>query len=266
MSEFPFRIVGFDLDGTLVDSNRDLAPAINHALSTVDRAAIPPEATRKLIGGGARRMLERATELTGGTLPDDAFEAAFGELLVHYEAHIADNTVPYAGCLDALDALLDRGCKLAVITNKIEVYSRKLLDALGMTDRFAAILGGDTLGPGRAKPAPDMIDTAILLCGGKRTVELQAEREALAPRDFGEGMTIHPPQHADHELAGFGECHACPPRGQILEHDRTSAVGHDQPRRHAQRQPRRAAPAEAALHPYVPPHGLADTCSWLTSR
>ena len=192
MSEFPFRIVGFDLDGTLVDSNRDLAPAINHALSTVGRAAIPPEATRKLIGGGARRMLERATELTGGTLPDDAFEAAFGELLVHYEAHIADNTVPYAGCLDALDALLDRGCKLAVITNKIEVYSRKLLDALGMTDRFAAILGGDTLGPGRAKPAPDMIDTAILLCGAKdsgarfamvgdSTYDVRAARNANVP-------------------------------------------------------------------------------------
>ena len=188
MSEFPFRIVGFDLDGTLVDSNRDLAPAITHALSTVGRAAIPPEATRKLIGGGARRMLERATELTGGTLPDDAFEAAFGELLVHYEAHIADNTVPYAGCLDALDALLDRGCKLAVITNKIEVYSRKLLDALGMTDRFAAILGGDTLGPGRAKPAPDMIDTAILLCGGgafamvgDSTYDVRAARNANVP-------------------------------------------------------------------------------------
>ena len=133
-------------------------------------------------------MLERATELTGGTLPDDAFEAAFGELLVHYEAHIADNTVPYAGCLDALDALLDRGCKLAVITNKIEVYSRKLLDALGMTDRFAAILGGDTLGPGRAKPAPDMIDTAILLCGGgafamvgDSTYDVRAARNANVP-------------------------------------------------------------------------------------
>ena len=43
--------------------------------------------------------------------------------------------------------------------NKIEVYSRKLLAALGLTERFALILGGDTLGPGRAKPAPDMIGT-----------------------------------------------------------------------------------------------------------
>jgi len=166
MTDFSFQIVGFDLDGTLVDSNRDLAPAINHALAVAGRPAVSPNETRKLIGGGARRMLERAMEVTGGPLPDDEFEAAYGELQLHYAAHIANNTVPYPGCLDALDALAERGCKLAVITNKIEVNSRLLLDALGMSDRFALILGGDTLGPGRAKPAPDMIDTAILMLGG----------------------------------------------------------------------------------------------------
>jgi phosphoglycolate phosphatase len=166
MAQFPFDIVGFDLDGTLVDSNRDLAPAINHALAVAGRPGVSPDETRKLIGGGARRMLERAMEVTGGALPEAEFEAAYGELQLHYAAHLADHTVPYPGCLEALDALLERGCRLAVITNKIEVNSRRLLDALGMTDRFAAILGGDTLGPGRAKPAPDMIDTAILLCGG----------------------------------------------------------------------------------------------------
>jgi phosphoglycolate phosphatase len=188
MSAFPFQIVGFDLDGTLVDSNRDLAPAINHALGVAGRPGVSPDETRKLIGGGARRMLERAMEVTGGPLPDAELEAAFGELLVHYEAHIADHTVPYPGCLDALDALLERGCKLAVITNKIEVYSRKLLDALDMTSRFAVILGGDTLGPGRAKPAPDMIDTAILMCGGgafamvgDSTYDVRAARNARVP-------------------------------------------------------------------------------------
>lgn len=188
MTDFLFSIVGFDLDGTLVDSNRDLAPALNHALATIGRPAIPADATRKLIGGGARRMLERGLELTGGMLPEAEFEAAYGELLVHYEAHIADHTVPYPGCLDALDALAARGCKLAVITNKIEVYSRKLLDALGMTERFHVILGGDTLGPGRAKPAPDMIDTAILMCGGgtfamvgDSSFDVRAARNAQVP-------------------------------------------------------------------------------------
>ena len=165
---FPFQIVGFDLDGTLVDSNRDLAPAINHVLGVVGRPGVSPDETRKLIGGGARLMLGRAMEVTGGPLPEDEFETAYGALLQHYEEHIADHTVPYPGCLDALDSLIERGCKLAVITNKIEAYSRRLLDALDMTSRFEVILGGDTLGPGRAKPAPDMIDTAILMCGGAK--------------------------------------------------------------------------------------------------
>ncbi len=188
MSDFPFQIVGFDLDGTLVDSNRDLAPAVNHALQLAGRPAIPPDATRKLIGGGARRMLERALALTGGMPAGAEFELLYGALLKHYEAHIADHTVPFPGCVDALDALLDHGCRLAVLTNKIEVYSRKLLDALDLADRFELILGGDTLGPGRAKPAPDMIDTAMLMLGGGRfamigdsSYDVRAARNAEVP-------------------------------------------------------------------------------------
>ena len=188
MAQFPFDIVGFDLDGTLVDSNRDLAPALNHTLGVFGRPPVAPETVREFVGGGTRLMLTRALEHTGGALPEAEFEAALGELLAHYEAHIADHTVPYPGCLAALDALAERGCKLAVITNKLEVFSRLLLDALGMTGRFELILGGDTLGPGRAKPAPDMIDTAILTLGGGKfamvgdsSYDVRAAKNASVP-------------------------------------------------------------------------------------
>ncbi|AKH42158.1 phosphoglycolate phosphatase [Altererythrobacter atlanticus] len=166
MTQFPFSIVGFDLDGTLVDSNRDLAPAINHALSKAGRDVVPDEQVRHLIGGGALRMLERAVEQSGVPASDTELHAMHDDLMDHYEAHIADNTVPYDGCLAALDQLAEHGCKLAVVTNKVERNAIKLLDALGMSDRFTCILGGDTLGPGRAKPAPDMIQAAIRQCGG----------------------------------------------------------------------------------------------------
>ena len=188
MAQFPYDIVGFDLDGTLVDSNRDIAPALNHALATIGRAPVAPETVREFVGGGTRLMLTRALEHTGGALPEAEFDATLGELLTYYEAHIADHTLPYPGCLEALDALAARGCKLAVITNKLEVFSRLLLDALDMTKRFELILGGDTLGPGRAKPAPDMIDTAILTLGGgtfamvgDSSFDVRAARNAKVP-------------------------------------------------------------------------------------
>ena len=192
MADFPFAIVGFDLDGTLVDSNLDLGPAINHALAIGGRGGVPPESVRQLIGGGSRLMFERALQITGGPLPEAEFDALYGELLTYYEAHIADRTLPYEGCLEALNELAGLGCTLAVVTNKLEVFARKLLAELGMIDRFACILGGDTLGPGRAKPAPDMIDTAVLMCtkdsGGGRfamvgdsSFDVNAARAAKVP-------------------------------------------------------------------------------------
>ena len=167
MPDFPFAIVGFDLDGTLVDSNRDLAPAVNHALELAGRPTVSADEVRRFIGGGAAMMLRRALERTGGPLPEAEFERVHAALMAHYEAHIADHTVPYEGCLAALDALIARGCRLAVITNKIESLTCKLLGALEMTARFATIVGGDTLGPDRSKPKPDMIEEAVRRLGGR---------------------------------------------------------------------------------------------------
>ena len=166
MNGFPFDIVGFDLDGTLVDTNPDLAPAINVALEAAGRPTISADSTRKLIGGGSRKMLQRGLDLTGGPVPDRQFEELYARLLTFYEANIAVHSRPYPGALDALDELSGKGVRLAVVPNKPEYLAAKLLDALDMRARFASLLGGDTLGPGRGKPAPDMIIETIARCGG----------------------------------------------------------------------------------------------------
>ncbi|WP_121114671.1 HAD-IA family hydrolase [Croceibacterium ferulae] len=189
MDSFPFTAIGFDLDGTLVDSARDLGPALQHTLTALGRRAVPDGEVVNLIGGGARAMLERALLLTGDPLPADEFEAALAGLMDHYTAHMADHTVPYDGCLQALDDLAARGVLLAVVTNKAEHLARLLLEALDLTGRFAAIIGGDTLGPGRSKPRPDMIVEAIRLCGasgrfamvGDSTYDTGAARAAGVP-------------------------------------------------------------------------------------
>ena len=92
----------------------------------------------------------------------------YPELLAHYEAHIADGSRPYPGLAEALDALAGRGARLAIVTNKLEHLAVKLVDALGFAPRFATIIGGDTMGPGNAKPSALPIREMIRRCGGGR--------------------------------------------------------------------------------------------------
>jgi phosphoglycolate phosphatase len=167
MSEFPFDIVGFDLDGTLLDTEADLGAALNHALAQADRPPVSPGEVRDLIGGGGKKMLARALTMTGG-LPEEEFAALYAELLRFYEANIAVHTRPFPGGEAMLDGLARRGAKLAVVTNKLEALAVRVLDELGLSPRFYTIIGGDTLGPGRAKPARDQLDEMIARAGGGR--------------------------------------------------------------------------------------------------
>lgn len=167
MSEFPFSIVGFDLDGTLLDTLHDLGNAVNHALALAQRPPVPIAEVATLVGGGAKKMLERAFSLTGG-IAEAEFTPLYRELLAYYEANIAVHTRLFPGGEAMLDGLAERGVKLAVVTNKFEALAVKVLDELGLSARFGAIIGGDTLGPGRAKPAPDMIHVMIERLGGGR--------------------------------------------------------------------------------------------------
>lgn len=161
MSDFPFATVGFDLDGTLLDTSADISHALNHALARIDRAPIPLPEARSLIGGGTRKLLDRALELTGGPLPEDDVAALNRQLVDFYGNNIAVHSRLFPGGEGMLDALAERGVALAVVTNKLEHLARKLLDELGLSDRFYTIIGGDTLGPGRAKPAPDLLHEMI---------------------------------------------------------------------------------------------------------
>ncbi len=188
MSKFPFDIVLFDLDGTLVDSARDLCPAVNHALGEIGRGPVSESTSRGLIGGGTDMMLTRALEATGGMVDEAEYRQLAGVLLDFYWDNIAVNTVPFPGCVEALTELQTAGCKLAVCTNKSEKPARELLAELNMTEFFPVIYGGDTLGRERAKPAPDMLHAAIADCGGGRaamvgdtTYDVRAGKAAELP-------------------------------------------------------------------------------------
>ncbi len=185
---FPFAIVGFDLDGTLLDTSIDIGHALNHTLRKVGRQMIPLTEMRRLIGGGTGQTLRAALIETGGALPQDETLALQDELFRYYEDNIATHTRLYPGGEAMLDDLAARGVTLAVATNKREDLARKVFTELGLIDRFAAIIGGNTLGPGKAKPAPDMLLAMVEQSGGGRaafvgdtTYDVGAARAAAMP-------------------------------------------------------------------------------------
>lgn len=214
MNGFPFAIVGFDLDGTLLDTLGDLAAALNHALALAGRAPLSHDEVRPLVGLGTTHLLEGALAATGG-VPRDDVPRLLDELLAYYQAHIAVHSRPFPGLIAALDALDSMNVRTAVVTNKLEGLARRLLGELGLADRMATIIGGDTLGPGKAKPSPAPVRAMIERCGGGRAAlvgdsifDVEAARGAGATSVLVSFGFLHRPaaEHgADHVIDHYDE-------------------------------------------------------------
>jgi phosphoglycolate phosphatase len=157
--------VVFDLDGTLIDTAPDLVETLNVVLGRVGLPPVPFATARKMIGGGARVMIERGLQADGRPIVLAEVDQLFRHFIDHYTAHIADHSRPFPGLEPALQRLTARGCPLAVCTNKLEALSVLLLDALDLSKHFAAVCGQDTLG--MQKPNPEMLRQTILRAGGQ---------------------------------------------------------------------------------------------------
>lgn len=155
----------FDLDGTLVDTAPDLIGATNHALATRGLDPIRGGALRPWISYGARRMIVEGLALRSARASDAEVDQLLEMFLDYYEANIARESRPFEGAVEVLDACLAHGARLAVCTNKREFLSRLLLDQLGLTPRFAALAGRDTLSV--CKPDPGHLLGAIQMAGGR---------------------------------------------------------------------------------------------------
>jgi phosphoglycolate phosphatase len=160
----PAPIVVFDLDGTLVDTAPDLVGTLNLVLTEEGLPAVELDQARPLIGAGIRPLIERALSTQNRNLPTEEVDAMFARFLRHYHDHIADRSRPYPGVEAALDRLAENGLRLAVCTNKYEALSLRLLNALGLTQRFAAICGQDTFP--MKKPDPETLRLTIARASG----------------------------------------------------------------------------------------------------
>jgi phosphoglycolate phosphatase len=137
----------FDLDGTLVDSKKDLTASVNYVRGQFELPCLTEEEIARFIGDGALMLIRRAL---AGKASEGNVQAGLQMFLSYYRAHMLDQTDLYPGVLETLDRLRD--CKLAVLTNKPVHVSCAMLDGLGIYRHFAAVYGGNSFD--HKKPDP----------------------------------------------------------------------------------------------------------------
>ncbi|VFU07063.1 Phosphoglycolate phosphatase (fragment) [Methylocella tundrae] len=160
----PRPLLVFDLDGTLADTAVDLVSTLNALLTREGLAAIPFQDARSMVGAGAKALLQRGLKANGVEVDEIKLDQLFSDYLLHYEEHIADDSVLYPGVTAALDRFEEAGWSFAVCTNKIEGPSVLLLTALGVAERFKAICGKDTFAV--SKPDGGALLHTIAKAGG----------------------------------------------------------------------------------------------------
>jgi len=174
------RLIAFDLDGTLIDSRRDLADSANQLIAELGGAPLPEAAVGRMVGDGARVLVERALAATklvdpGGALP---------RFLQIYDTRLLRHTRPYPG-VEAAIAAARRGARVTMLTNKPLHHTARIVEALGWAPLFDEVVGGDN--PRGRKPAPDAllammaatgVTTAQTLMVGDSKVDLDTARGA----------------------------------------------------------------------------------------
>ena len=179
------RLIAFDLDGTLIDSRRDLADSANQLLGELGAAPFPVDAIGRMVGEGARVLVQRALSAAG--LEDTP--GALPRFLEIYDTRLLNHTVLYEGVADAV-RLARRHARVAVLTNKPAAPSQRILEALGIRDLFDDVIGGDSEFGRKPEPAG--------------LLELMKRAEATADRTLMVGDSA-----IDHETAIQASVRCC---------------------------------------------------------
>lgn len=158
------KVAVFDLDGTLLDTTRDLALAVNHTLAVFGMPQLPQDQVIAYTGNGIARLMEQS--VPAGT-PRDVWERAFDEFKRYYGAHALDHTEPYPGIPECVAALRAEGLGVAVVSNKADFAVQEIIDAR-MPGCFDAALGECEARGIRRKPAPDMVLAVLDQLGAAR--------------------------------------------------------------------------------------------------
>lgn len=177
-------LIVFDLDGTLIDSRRDLADAANELIVERGGTPLPVDDIASMVGEGAALLVRRA--LRAARVERDDLDAALARFLAFYDERLLVHTRLYEGVREAL-TMLSANVPLAVLTNKPQRPAERILDGLGIAGHFGWVIGGDTV-HGR-KPEPAGLNHLIAAAGvtadvttmvGDSAIDLRTARAAGA--------------------------------------------------------------------------------------
>lgn len=174
-------LIVFDLDGTLVDSHRDIANAVNALVEELGGHRLPDAAIVGMVGEGAALLVRRALAAAG---IDPATAGALDRFLALYDVRLLEHTAPYDGTVEVL-ARLDGHAPMSVLTNKPQRPTELILEGLGLRRHFRDVVGGDTLFGRKPDPAGLLhlaaaagVTPERTLMVGDSPVDLQAARNA----------------------------------------------------------------------------------------
>ena len=177
------RTVLFDLDGTLADTAPDLAFALNCLLREQERTPLPYEVIRPVVSHGAMALVKLGFAIDPA---EPAFSTLRERLLSLYQQHLAQETRLFQGMAELLDEIEGLGMNWGVVTNKPAFLTQPLMAALGLAERAACIVSGDTTAKRKPHPAPLL--HACQLAGSEAAQCLyvgDAERDIRAGREAG---------------------------------------------------------------------------------
>ena len=154
----------FDLDGTLLDTLQDLADSVNYALKKHGMPTHSKDAIRGFVGNGVRLLMERAVP---NGAENSMFETVFDSFRQYYMQHSLDTTRPYDGIPELIRELKDRGCQLAVVSNKMMAATQELI--AHFFPEIDVAIGEHEAAGIRKKPAPDTVFEALRQLGVSST-------------------------------------------------------------------------------------------------
>jgi phosphoglycolate phosphatase len=208
LPKFPLRAIIFDLDGTLIDSKRDLIHSVNAMLKDLRRPQLAADVISGYIGHGAPQLVARAL---GGSATEEELKHGLQFFLSYYEEHKMDNTCAYPDVPETLSQL--HRIPMAVLTNKPVRISVRILEALGLARSFRAIYGGNSFETKKPDPLGAKtilrelgVDARESLIVGDSEVDVQTARNAgtrAAAVNYGFGVHDRQTYPADVYLDRF---------------------------------------------------------------